>query len=814
MSYPTRSRDDRRARFSRTLGPVVIPLMILLLSGFPILSSGQQSPTATLIDEVRSYSLGQGAWIIPDEGQDWRSIAGASPQSDWANDGRLISLERQDLPTWVRVDLSNEGSETSEWMLDTASTFGGRMTLYLLSDGELRQLYEVDSYRSFDTRPYNYREVVFPLQLAPGHNQLLLHVEEMEVTLFSLTLEPRQEFLTAEKVENWFSGIFFGIMLALMIYHIIIAGATFDKVYLLYSFFIGSSIIYALVRDGVGFQYLWPDLPWVDVDLGAVFYYLPALVAIVFTVSFLHLPELSRAFTRFFQLIFAGLTVLVLLRMANLPIPIAVLNLVVLISTVSIIAAGVFALWRRYSYARSFLLAWTVYCLALANWLLAIGGAPALFPLQSYTVLQLSFMAQLLLLSSALAHRIRILRVAKLEAEAESRAQSNFLARMSHEIRTPLSGVLGMSELLAERLSDPIATNYNNIIRSSGSSLLAIINDILDYSKFSSGKMELERIPFDIRKLASESLDLFSSQADKKNIALNAEFDAALPQWVEGDPTRLRQVMLNFLSNALKFTDAGTITLCIGPVPGREHMLEIAVRDSGQGIPADEQPKLFEPFTQANSATSRKHGGTGLGLSICKQIAAMMDGEIGVTSRERQGSTFWITARLPATEPLTADPEQVSSNLHQRPVAAPAAALRPLQVLIAEDNQVNQMVIEGILKRLAQQPEVVSDGEDAVAKICSGARYDLVLMDCEMPGMDGITATRRIREWEAQSGAERTAIVALTAHAVKAQMAACVEAGMDDCLSKPVEIEKLEEVLRRLALGHEATEQKRSLKAV
>jgi signal transduction histidine kinase/CheY-like chemotaxis protein len=788
-----------RRRSQRTFS---IILCLIASSGTALPAFSQTADPVKITADDGEYTLGASAYRLENGDRDWRGIAEANLQDSVANGSRLITLDESALPIWLRVDLTTASDIARGWLLKTASSFGGKMTLYVVADGELQHRQAVNSYQSFHSRPYPYRELAFPLDLAPGSQiQLLLEVEALEVPIFSLTLLERERFVNAERKDSWLNGIMLGMMLALMIYHLIIAGATFEKIYLIYAVYIGSNVVYALIRSGLGYQHLWPDAPWIDAELGPITYFLPVLLSIVFTVNFLHLPSLSRGFTRYFQALLALLVVLVLLRTLGVNVGIRYLTLVVLISSLSFIAAGVFAVWRGYAYARFFLLAWTVYCLALVNWLMSLNGAPALYPVQSYNILQLSFLAQILLLSSALAHRIRSLRKAKLEAEADNRAQRNFLARMSHEIRTPLSGVLGMSELLAERLNDPVAINYNSIIRSSGSSLLAIINDILDYSKFSSGKMELERIPFNILRLTNESIDLFRSQAEKKGIVLCTDIDANVPEWLEGDPTRLKQVMLNFLSNALKFTESGRIVLRISPVKDGDALLEVAVSDTGEGIALEEQAKLFEAFAQANSSTSRKYGGTGLGLSICKQLALMMGGDIGVRSREGQGSTFWITARLPAA----AEPE-AETSLDDVGSASMAEAVRQavpgrLTILVVEDNPVNQLVIQGVLKRLNQNAQLVSDGEDAVAALRGGARYDLVLMDCEMPRMDGLTATRLIREWEQQTGAVCTPIVALTAHAVQAQMLACFEAGMDDYLCKPIEVDKLTQTLQKYARG-------------
>ena len=819
---------------------------------------------------------------------------------------QTVNLGFDDRVVWLRIPIDNQSNNT-DWLLEF------EWPLYESVDVFYRQNSESSFRRPSPLQQHRFP--LFALNLAahqPG--VILLRLTSMDRIYVPLTLY-HDDWFNVENIEHVVIMMFLiGILLAMALYNILLGFKTRDITFIQYSL---SQVFIALALIslyGFGNQFLWPN----SAEWTRNIFYAAVISAAycygVFTISFLRLDKYAPQCALWIRRVNYGWGV----SLISFPFFIGFefttfLHVYFCISYLSNFVAALYCMKKNPLMARYHVAIFAlIIAIVLGNLSMVYGLIPRNYFTTHLAVFASAFEA--LLFSFALGERMNILRQQNFEMAVSSRIKSDFLSQMSHEIRTPMNGIIGMSELLSGTELTARQLHYNRVVRSSGESLLTIVNDILDFSKIEAQKMDIEEIEFSIEQLSSDIVAGFYCAVKDKGIELFVQIDPAVPDQLVGDPTRIRQIIVNLISNAIKFTVEGYVLVSVSICSDNRRSLDFSVQDTGCGIPSAAIDKLFSAFMQVDNSTTRKYGGTGLGLAISHKLVELMGGEIGLVSREGEGCNFhfripviphafeisrispfeeasstvvvWVGETLEGllaeyfinfnvrvvrakslqelfsqfgrstktrylggiidrikledvdfkkikdfsclnenneqfrwiflTSKPTDQPLERRSNwiemtrwglvsryysvliggMEARSVEKVKDLIMPprvLRILCAEDNTVNQLVIKGYVKKLGHELVLANNGQEAVETYTNDdSGYDLLLMDCEMPVLDGFEATRSIRSYEQRHDKTFTPIIAITAHGFDEQKEKCFDAGMNDHLAKPITLDALQ----------------------
>ena len=633
---------------------------------------------------------------------------------------------------------------------------------------------------NFADRQITYREFTFRVEMQPGVHEIHVRLNNEANTAVQPVLEEPFSWLLKVSTDQLIHGAFFGILVILAFYNVCIFVVVREPVFLLFGLTLFCALIWRSVDSGLASQYLYADPSWHQTmaRIGGA-----GLISMMlfFTREFLGTRRWSNWLDKL--LLATACTSLLFAIFPLFQYASAFALFVFSISPLICVVASIFAVKRGVGGGLFLLSSMVCY---LGGFMVSLSTARGFFPINLFTQYagEVSLIALGTISSIALASRLSEEKVRKELAENEAHAKGEFLANMSHEIRTPLNAIVGFADLLGAMALKDDQRQYVNKIENASKSLVGVINDILDYSKIEAGKLIIENNPLSIAGIFDNMNSMFSQKAADAGLSLTFNIGPGVPIHLRGDALRLAQILTNLIANAIKFTHHGTVVVKADLANHKETnaVIRFSVTDTGIGMSKEAQDRLFSPFTQADASTTRKYGGTGLGLAICKQLVELMDGSLNVTSRLDVGSTFAF--ELPMEISSTASITEPQSKL--------VSDLTGSHILLVEDNATNQLLAKSMLKKCGATCEIAGDGYEALEQL-RRERFDAILMDCQMPRMDGYEATARIRE-ELQLN---TPIIAMTANALQGDRERCLAAGMDDYITKPVRLSDVSMIVKK-----------------
>lgn len=698
---------------------------------------------------------------------------------------------------WLRFKLTNSSEKLQKLFLETGRPITDIVTLYQVQDGEIIASFESGDLIPVKERPINHRKILFPLELEAGKDYTFYinYQSDGEVINLPINIFDAESLIEQSYFEQLVFGGFYGILFLAGIIYLFFYFGIREKSFLLYSFYVLSVILLHLGLDGYFYQYITPGAGWFSQRSILIFATFSAIAFGRYTQIYLHVKEYSPGIHKSFNYLFI---LLLILMVSILTVPQGIkyyyplMNLLGILILFHIIASLVTGYVKGKSPDIFFSLGITSFFLGFLVFILNnFGVIPNSFLTEFSSKLGTGL--EVMFLSLSMANRIRLLKSEKehmqelaLEKSEESNEiKSFFLSNISHELRTPLNAIIGLSKSVQEQSKDEKVKSDLEVIQYSSLGLLSAIDDILDYSRIEKKELKLDKKVFDFHKLLKEVRTLTEKQALDKNLKFIYEEIGQIPKFIIGDMARTRQILQNLLGNALKFTPEGNLKLSIETTPKSNHSVNLNIRitDTGVGIPKNKLNSIFESFIQETINDKRKFGGFGLGLCIVKALVELLDGKLEIQSEEGKGTEVIVSLDFEFTEPATThDPDFLKNGVQD---------LGHKSILVVEDNAVNQMVMKSILKKWKNTTfDLAFNGVEALEKL-KEAKFDLILMDLQMPEMDGYEATEAIRAGSAGSQYTQIPIIAVTADATDKARNKASAVGMDDYITKPVDREEL-----------------------
>ncbi|MCG8312689.1 MAG: response regulator [Pseudomonadales bacterium] len=754
------------------------------------------------VDEAGSASIQ--TMIDPNQALNWQSTGDKSP--NFGFDDRVY---------WYRLSLLLEKGSQTSYLMQVDKPILDSLSVFYAVNNELIATYHTGDMKPFPERPIINRNFIFPLELSSEHPvDIYLKVETDSPQMMPLTLWNPDVFEQKDRILSMAHSFYYGIVFVMIIYNLSVFFSVKDFNYLFYVMSIAAFAMFDASMNGYTFQYIWPEAVFWNDKAPMFFLNLFIFFRALFVFAFLNLRELGSWIVRF-HLVFLALTVVSFLSVFLAPIAIAI-TIGLTLGFVGLIAGlvdGALSWSHGKKHARFFVVGWTVFMGALLIHLFTNIG---LVTINTITLLatQIGSACEIILFTFALALRVRLvhderdelkklatkaLQDSNLALKESLRVKNEFLATISHELRTPMNGVIASFENILHTNNPKEMHQICSTGNQSAHEMMGMVDRILGYAELQSGNIEVQKVEFSLRKLCTDLNNDFKLRASSQGLQLSYEIPDSLPDRLMGDPHRLYMVLSNLLDNAVKFTYEGGIQLAVSEWKLDDNStnesiseriaLRFSVKDSGIGVPAESQSYIFEKFHQADGSYHRRHGGLGLGLSISQALASAMGGDLTYQSAEGGGSLFVLSLTC---EFLPDRRDTASFRPH-------VINLESKQVLIVEDNKVNQMVLKSMLQKLGATTILAENGEEALQQV-QAQKIDLILMDLQMPVMDGFEATKHIRQMDHKIS--KVPIIAVTANVMDVDRKRSKECGMDDFVSKPVNREKMHQVFEKW-LGHQ-----------